>query len=95
MLRKGIYPDEDMDSWEKFDKTAIPSKEAFYGELNGEGISDADSAHVKKVWKVFEIKNWGEYHNYMFRVIHCCLWMCLKALKICVLKNMDLIPLIF
>ena len=38
-----------MDSWEKFDKTAIPSKEAFYGELNGEGISDADSAHVKKV----------------------------------------------
>ena len=78
-----------MDSWEKFDKTAIPC------ELNGEGISDADYAHVKKVWKVFEIKNWVEYHNYMFRVIHCCLWMCLKALKICVLKNMDLILIIF
>ena len=39
-----------MDSWEKFDKTTIPCKEAFYVELNGEGISDADYAHVKKVW---------------------------------------------
>ena len=27
------------------------------------GISDAGYAHVKKVWEVFEIKKWGEYHN--------------------------------
>ena len=27
LLRKGDYPYEDMDNWEKFDKTTIPPKE--------------------------------------------------------------------
>ena len=41
----------------------IPPKEAFYSELNEEGIIDVDYAHVQKVWKVFKIKNCGEYHD--------------------------------
>ena len=63
MLRKGFYPYEDMDNWEKFDETTIPSKEAFYSKLNLEGISDVDYAHAQKVWAVFGIKNLGEYHD--------------------------------
>ena len=58
LLGKSFYPYEDADSWGKFDKTAILSKEAFYSELNLEGISDADYAHVQNVWEVFEIKLW-------------------------------------
>ena len=50
-----------MDSWEKFDETTIPPKEAFYSKLNLENMTDKDYAHVQKVWKVFEIKNRGEY----------------------------------
>ena len=46
LLRKGLYPYEDMDNWEKFDETTIPPKEAFYSKLNLEGISDADYAHA-------------------------------------------------
>ena len=38
LLRKGVYPYEDMDSWEKIDETPIPSLEDFYSELNLEGI---------------------------------------------------------
>ena len=26
LLRKGVYPYEDMDNWEKFDETTIPPK---------------------------------------------------------------------
>ena len=52
-----------MDNWEKFDETTTPPKEAFYSELNLEGISDADYAHAQKVWKVFGIKNHDEYHD--------------------------------
>ena len=52
-----------MDSWEKFDETTLPPKEAFYSNLNLEDISDEDYAHAQKVWDVFEIKNLGEYHN--------------------------------
>ena len=63
LLRKGIYPYEYMDSWERFDENTIPPKEAFYSKLNLEGISNADYEHVKKVWEAFEIRNCGEYHD--------------------------------
>ena len=29
LLRKGVYPDEYMDSWEKFNETALPPKKSF------------------------------------------------------------------
>ena len=63
LLRKGIYPYECMDSWEKFDEISLPPKEDFYSESNLEGISDKDYAHAQKVWDVFEIKNLGEYQD--------------------------------
>ena len=63
LLRKGIYPYEYMDSWERFNENTIPPKEAFYSELNLENITDKDYEHVKKVWETFEIKNLGEYHD--------------------------------
>ena len=63
LLRKGVDPYEDMDNWEKFDESTIPPKEAFYSELNLEGISYGDYAHAQKVWEVFGIKNRGEYHD--------------------------------
>ena len=63
LLRKGIYPYEYIDSWERFDENTIPPKEAFYSELNLENITNKDYEHVKKVWEPFEIKNLGEYHD--------------------------------
>ena len=61
LLRKGVYPYEDMDSWENFDETTLPPKEAFYSNL--ENISNEDYAQAQKVWEVFELKNRGEYHD--------------------------------
>ena len=63
LLWKGVYPYEYKDSWEKFDETTLPPKEAFYSNLNLEDISDEDYAHAQKVWDAFEIKNLGEYHD--------------------------------
>ena len=63
MLRKGVYPYEDMDSWEKFDETSLPDKKAFYSNLNLGDIGDEDYVHAQKVWNVFEIRNRGEYHD--------------------------------
>ena len=63
LLKKGVYPYEYMDSWEKFNETSLPDKESFYSKLNKEGIIYKDYIHAQKVWKVFEIKNLREYHD--------------------------------
>ena len=63
LLRKGVYPYEYMDSWEKFNEATLPPKEVFYSNLNLEDISDEDYAHAQKVWDIFEIKNLGKYHD--------------------------------
>ena len=40
-----------MDSWERYDETSLPDKEAFYSKLNEEGITDKNYAHAQKVWE--------------------------------------------
>ena len=42
LLRKGVFPYEYMDSWEKFNENTISPKEAFYSKLNLENITDKD-----------------------------------------------------
>ena len=63
VTRKGIYPYDYMDSFEKFNKTELPTKEEFYSILNNEHISDEDYCHAKKVWNTFQLQRMGEYHN--------------------------------
>ena len=38
LLRKGVYPYEYMNSWERFNETSLPNKEDFYSCLNMEDI---------------------------------------------------------
>ena len=61
LLRKGVYPYEHMDSWERFADTQLPPKASFYSKLTGEPIKDEDYAHAQKVWETFGIRNLGEY----------------------------------
>ena len=50
-----------MASWERFEETALPPKEAFYSKLNDEHISAEDYAHAQKVWTTFGCQNIGDY----------------------------------
>ena len=63
LLRKGIYPYQYIDSWERFDETPLPYQEAFYSSLNMEGITSVDYRHVKGVYKEFKSNYPGDYHN--------------------------------
>ena len=63
LLRKGVYPYEYMDSWEKFNETLLPSKEDFYNNLNMEDIDDIDYRHRSNVFKGFKLENLGDYHD--------------------------------
>ena len=63
LKRKGVFPYEWLDSVEKFKVEKLPEKEAFYSQLNDEGISDSDWEYAVKVWKEFDMKNMGDYHD--------------------------------
>ena len=63
LLRKGIYPYEYMDSFERFEERHLPPKEAFYSKLKKEHIRHEDYEHAKRVWEAFECENLGTYHD--------------------------------
>ena len=63
LLRKGVYPYEYMDRWERFDETSLPDKKAFYSSLNMEDVTDIDHRHANNVFKKFKLKHLGEYHD--------------------------------
>ena len=63
MSQKGVYPYDFMDSFEKFSQTELPNKDQFYSILNDQHITDDECDHAKKIWKTFNIKTMGEYHD--------------------------------
>ena len=60
LLRKGVYPYEYMDTWERFSEISLPCKEDFYSNLNMEDISDIDYRHANDVFKRFKLENFGD-----------------------------------
>ena len=60
---KGVYPYEWVDRFDKFNWNCLPSKECFFSSLKGKGINDEEYNRACKVWKVFGMKTFGEYHD--------------------------------
>ena len=63
MSQKGMYPYDYMDCFEKFDQTELPTKEQFYSILNDQHVTNGEYDLARKVWKTFDIKTMGEYHD--------------------------------
>ena len=63
LLRKGIYPYEYMDSFERFNETQLPSIDKCYSNLSNENITQKDYEHAQKVWKEFSCKTLRDYHD--------------------------------
>ena len=65
LLRKGFYPFEYMDIWERFDETSMPNKEPFYSSLNMENVTDVDYRHAERIFKNLNNNNesLGDYHD--------------------------------
>ena len=60
-MRKGVYPYECMDTWDRFTEPKLPPlKEAFYSKLYDAHISDEDYTHELKVWATFGCKTLGD-----------------------------------
>ena len=58
-----IYPQEYVDSWERFNETTLPNKKAFYSKLYLEDITDEDYMHAQKVFEELKLKNLVQKHD--------------------------------
>ena len=63
LLRKGVFPYDWFDCFDKLSSAQLPPKEAFYSRLNDSDTSIEDYRHAQKVWKTFEIKTMEDYHD--------------------------------
>ena len=67
LTRKGVYPYEYVNSWDRFNETQLPPIDAFYSNLNMSSISEEDYQHTQRVWEEFGIHNLGDYHDLYLR----------------------------
>ena len=63
LMRKGVFPYDWLDDFDKLNETQLPPKKEFYSKLRGEDISDEDYEHAKKVWETFNMKTMRDYLN--------------------------------
>ncbi|KAL4126927.1 hypothetical protein QTP88_011125 [Uroleucon formosanum] len=68
VTRKGVYPYEYTDSWERLKDTSLPSKRCFYSMLTESGIKESEFDHVKEVWSHFNCKTLGEYSDLYLKI---------------------------
>jgi len=68
VTRKGVYPYEYTDGWEKLLETSLPQKKDFYSTLAESNIEDADYEHAIKIWNHFKCKNLGEYSDLYLKI---------------------------
>ena len=92
LIRKGIYPYEYMDNWDRFEETSLPRIEKFYSNLNMSGVSDSDYEHACRVWQEFRIRNMGEYHDLYLRTDVILLANIFKSFRRVCLENYELDP---
>ena len=92
LLRKGVYPYEYMDGWNKFNEKALPGKESFYSSLTMEDISETDYAHANNVFKKFNLNNLGECHDLYVRSDTLLLAGVFENFRYACIKNYELDP---
>ena len=61
--RKGVFPYDWFDNFNRLSTDHLPPKEAFHSILNDSKISEEDYIHAQKVWKTFKMKTMRDYHD--------------------------------
>ena len=92
LLRKGVYPYEYMDGWDRFSEKVLPDKYSFYSSLIMENISKTDYMHANNVFKKSGMNNLGDYHDLYVRSDTLLLADIFENLRQSCLENYELDP---
>ncbi|KAL4121528.1 hypothetical protein QTP88_014022 [Uroleucon formosanum] len=68
VTRKGVYPYEYTDSWERLEDITLPSKRSFYSTLTETGIRESEFDHAKEVWSHFNCRTLGDYSDLYLKI---------------------------
>ena len=63
MIRKGIYPYDYIDDFNKLYTSYLPDINEFYSKLNKSKCSNEDYQQAQLVWRTFNCKTLLDYHN--------------------------------
>ena len=64
LKRKGLYPYEYMDSFDRFKETMLPPIDAFRSQLHGgKGITIKEYSHAQEVFRYFKMETLQDYHD--------------------------------
>ncbi|XP_039276648.1 uncharacterized protein LOC120349807 [Nilaparvata lugens] len=61
--RKGVFPYDYCNSWQRLKETLLPPKEAFFSKLVDRSVSNDDYEHAQTVWNQFSCRTLGEYSD--------------------------------
>ena len=61
--KKGIYPYDYYNSFEKFKESKLPDINCFFSSLKDCCVSEKEYQRACNVWTVFKIKHLGQYHD--------------------------------
>ena len=83
LLRKGVYPYEYIDDWQRFNESCLPPKDAFYSTLTDSHISVEDCKHGQAVWEALSCVTLGDYHDLYLRTDVLFTSRCVRISDIC------------
>ena len=95
LTRKGVYPYEYVNSWDRFNKAQLPPIDAFYSNLNMSSISEDDYQHAQRVWEEFGTHSLGDYHDLYLRIDVVLLANVYKAFRDICLRHYKVDPVHF
>lgn len=59
LKRKGVFPYDYMDKWERLEEKNLPPKKKFFCNLNMSEISNEEYSHAQNVWTEFNVSSLG------------------------------------
>ena len=61
--KKGVYPYDFMDSFQKFEVDHLPSRDEFFSKLYDAPITAEQYEHAQQVWDTFSCETMADYHD--------------------------------
>ncbi|XP_060868899.1 uncharacterized protein LOC132943807 isoform X2 [Metopolophium dirhodum] len=68
VTRKGVYPYDYTDDWDKLEETSLPAEKDFYSSLEESHIKHEDFKHANTVWNHFSCQTLGEYSDLYLKI---------------------------